>query len=215
LPLYLSEWSSQNPAFIAQTAKSTIGLADILSYWTFDEVYEELGVPKKFLNKGFGLIGQRGVPRPSYYTFTLLHELGEECLESEDGPLLATRRKDGSIAVLVWNLIPQPPGQRSSMGDPLLQTISEYEHAGKHMSLTLTFEGAHRRHARIKRVDANSGNFRQEYEKMGSPAYPTVEQIAQLKHASGLSDPETVTLNAQKQVTITIPPNGVALVELS
>jgi xylan 1,4-beta-xylosidase len=67
LPLYLTEWSSQNPAFIAHTIKSTIGLADVLAYWTFDNVYEELGVPKGFLNQGFGLLGHRGAPQPFFW----------------------------------------------------------------------------------------------------------------------------------------------------
>jgi len=28
-----------------------------MSYWTFDNVFEELGIPRNFLNKNFGLIG--------------------------------------------------------------------------------------------------------------------------------------------------------------
>lgn len=213
LPLYITEWSSQNPAFIVHTVKGTIGLADVMSYWTFDNVYEELGVPKSFLNTGFGLLGMRG---PSFHTFALLHKLGNIQLETGDGPVLATRRKDGSLATLVWNLVPQPPGQRSSTGDPQLQTSAQYEHKGEMLSLVLALEGAHpHRRAYITRVDENSGNVRRAYEDIGSPAYPTLKQTDELKRRSELAAPEVVSLNAQKQITLAIPPNGVALVELA
>lgn len=215
LPLYITEWSSQNPAFIAHTIKSTIGLADIMSFWTFDNVYEELGVPKSFLNAGYGLLGMRGVPRPSFHAFELLHKLGETQLETGDGPVLATRRKDGSLAILVWNLMPQPPGQRSASGDPMLQTSAQYEQRGEAQNLVLALEGGHsHRRARITRVDENSGNLARAYERMDSPAYPTVDQIAALKRKSELAPPESVSLNAQKQIEIAVPPNGVALIEL-
>ncbi|HEV2486547.1 MAG TPA: glycosyl hydrolase family 39 [Terracidiphilus sp.] len=216
LPLYITEWCSQNPAFIAYTIKSTIGLADIMSYWTFDNVFEELGTPRSFLNGSFGLLGMRGVPRPSYYTFSLLHKLGDVQLESGDAPVLATRRKDGSLASLVWNLIPRQPGKRSSMGDPLIQTADQYEQKGDTLNLVLAFEGAHlHRRAHITRIDETSGNFRRAYQEMGSPAYPTAVQIEELKQRSQLANPEIVRLNAQRQIRISVPPNGVALVELA
>jgi xylan 1,4-beta-xylosidase len=215
IPLYITEWSSQNPAFIAHTIKSTIGLADLMSFWTFDNVYEELGIPKSFLNTGFGLLGMRGVPRPSFYTFALLHKLGDVQLESDDGPVLATRRGDGSLAILVWNLIPRPPGLRSATGDPMLQAAGQEQRNGDPLQLTLALEGSHRHgRASITRVDETSGNLLRAYEAMGSPAYPTVEQIAELKRKSELAAPEIIPLNSHNQITVVIPPNGVALLEL-
>jgi xylan 1,4-beta-xylosidase len=44
LPLWITEWSSQNPAFIADTVKNCIGMAEAMSYWTFSNVFEEGGV---------------------------------------------------------------------------------------------------------------------------------------------------------------------------
>ena len=215
LPLYVTEWSSQNPAFIAHTIKSSIGLADIMSFWTFDNVYEELGVPKSFVNTGFGLLGMRGVPRPSFHTFALLHKLGDVQLDAGDGPILATRRADGSLAILVWNLIPQPPGQRSATGDPLLQAAAQYDQKGEALNLILALDGSHsHKRAHISRVDGSSGSFRRAYQDMGSPAYPTRDQIAELKRKSALAAPETVSVDKQNQLTLSVPPNGIALVEL-
>jgi xylan 1,4-beta-xylosidase len=215
LPLFLTEWSSQNPAFIAHTIKSCIGLAEMISYWTFDNVFEELGIPRTFLNRNFGLIGMRGVPRPSFHTFALLHQLGDAQLASDDGPVLATRQKDGSVAVLVWNLVPQDPKLRTSMGDPTVQTGGTFATQGEPSEVTLQLQGEHK-HGRvnISRVDIDHGDFNRAYQKMGSPEYPTVQQIAELKRASKLPEPEIAHLDGNGQITISIPPNGIALVSL-
>jgi xylan 1,4-beta-xylosidase len=215
IPLYLTEWSSQNPAFIAHTIKGTVGLADILSYWTFDNVFEELGTPRVFMNGTFGLLGMRGVPRQSYHAFTLLHQLGDVELQSESDSVLATRRKDGAIAVLLWNLIPKAPGQRSSMGDPFLQSADQFAGSGETLNVQLTFEGGHfHRSARITRVDENHGNVQRAYKEIGSPQYPTREQIEELKVRAALPPAENLTLRG-RELSFSIPPNGVVLVELS
>ena len=212
LPLYISEWSSQNPAFIAHTIKSCIGLAEIMSYWTFDNVFEELGTPKSFVNKTFGLIGMRGVPRPSFNTFALLHKLGDVQLASDDGPVLATGRKDGSVAVLLWNLVPQDPKQHSSMGDPFVQTEVEFATQGVAKEMKLRLQGRHGA-VKITHIDSKHGSFYPAYVEMGSPEYPTAKQIQQLKRAGTLPDPEVRHLSAQGEITLSIPANGVALLE--
>jgi xylan 1,4-beta-xylosidase len=215
LPLYITEWSSQNPAFIAHTVKGTIGLADIMSYWTFDNVFEEMGIPRTFLNKNFGLIGLRGVPRTSFHTFALLHQLGDVRLATDEGPVIATRRKDSSLAVLVWNLIAQDPKQRTSMGDPLVQTGGTFAVQGDSKKFTLQVQGDHRRgRVNVTRVDNEHGDFNHAYQKMGSPAYPTAQQLAELKRASALPQPEIAHLDGDGQITISIPPNGIALLTL-
>ncbi len=129
--------------------------------------------------------------------------------------MLATKRKDGVIAILAWNLIPQPLGQRSSTGDPLVQNAALYDNKGESMTLRLALDDVRSHaHVRITRVDDASGNFRQAYEATGRPAYPTVEQIAELKRKSELKEPETTRLNPQKQISVSIPPDGLALLEI-
>ena len=217
VPVYITEWSSQNPAFIAHTVRSCIGLADMMSFWTFDNIFEELGVPKRFMNSSFGLLGMRGVPRRSYHTFTLLHKLGDVRLHCDDASVLATRRKDGSMAILAWNLIPQPPGRKhSSMGDPMLQTAVEESDDGESKQIILKFEGE-RKHLKghVTRVDRSSGDFRSAYREMGSPPYPTMRQIAELKRRSELAKAEPIALSSEKEIRLTIPANGIALLELS
>ncbi|MGA2537104.1 MAG: glycosyl hydrolase family 39 [Terracidiphilus sp.] len=216
LPLFITEWSSQNPAFIAHTIKSCIGLAEIMSYWTFDNVFEELGTPRSFLNRTFGLLGMRGIPRLSFHTFALLHRLGDVQLASDEGPILATRRADGTVAILLWNLIPQDPKQRSSMGDPMVQTEASFATQGESREVVLHVQDG-RRHGAVKisRVDGDHGSFQKAYQSMGSPEYPTAKQIEELKRASQMPEPEVMHMSAQGELAITIPANGVALLELA
>jgi len=145
-----------------------------------------------------------------------LHKLGDSRWQSGDGPVLVTERTDGSIAILLWNLIPLSPGQRTSTGDPTLQTGVQYSSEGATKEFVLAFEGE-RRHlkGKITRVDENSGSLRRAYEQMGSPAYPSVQQIEKLKRNSEVAKPENATFTARGELTVRIPPNGVALVELA
>lgn len=216
LPLYITEWSSQNPAFIAHTVKGSVGLADVMSYWTFDSVYEELGVAKTFMNSYFGLIGVRGVPRPSFHTFVLLHRLGDTEITGSEGPMIATRRPDGSLAIMVWNLIPQPPGKRSATGDPTVQSSAQYEDKGSAKSFRLQVQGNRKTwKGQMTRVDQNSGSLSKAYESVGSPAYPTVPQIDEIKKKASLAPAEKLHLDTTGTLKFSIPPNGIVLIELS
>lgn len=158
----------------------------------------------------------RGVPRPSFNTFALLHKLGDVQLASDGGPVLATRRADGSLAILVWNLTPQDPKKRGSMGDPLVQTEGQFVTQGELKDFKLQVQGA-RKHIQVKmsRVDGEHGSAVPAYERMGRPAYPTAQQIEQLKRASQLPEPEALHLSAEGEITVSIPANGLALLELA
>lgn len=213
VPLYLSEWSAQNPAFIAHTIKQCVGLTEMLSYWTFDNVYEELGILKTFFNSMFGLLGMRGIPRPSFNAFALLHRLGQEQVVCDEGPLLATRRSDGSLAILVWNLIPRTPGKRTSMGDPTVQSADTYVADGAPLVFRLKLN-RRAREARLTRVDDTHGSVLPAYQRMGRPEYPTMDQIDTLKKAAALPPAEVLPLGPAGEVTLSVPPNGIALLEV-
>jgi len=74
----------------------------------------------------------------------------------------------------------------------------------------LQLQGEHKRgRVKISRVDSGHGDFNHAYHKMGSPAYPTVQQIAELKRVSALPEPEITHLDGNGQITISIPPNGI------
>jgi len=210
LPLVISEWSSQNPAFIAQTIRDCLGLAETLSYWTFDAVFEEQGPPRSFFNDTYGLIGQSGVPRPSLHAFTLLHRLGSR-LQASHGPVLGSTRDDGSHAVLAWNLVPRRT--RTSAGAPLAAYRGENLAARDTRRLTLKLGGTDARVARLTILDPASASAMPAYERMGKPEFPSRAQIEVLRRGASIPASEPVTLNGGL-LSFDLPANAIALVEV-
>ena len=98
-PLWLTEWSSDSPAAIAHIIKSCLGVCQLMSHWVFSNTYEELGVSPYILREGdnsFGMMAVGGIPKPQFNTYKLLYKLGNKRLAASDGPVLASRRDDGS-----------------------------------------------------------------------------------------------------------------------
>jgi xylan 1,4-beta-xylosidase len=218
LPFWLTEWSSQNPAFIADTIQNCIGLSEAMSYWTFSNVFEEMGVPGGIFNNTFGMLDQWGIARPSLHAFSLLHKLGEDRIPSGDGPVLATRRSDGSTAILLWNLIPSKNAGLFANGDPFAAGGGGQGAGGSALTLQLSLRGYQgARRIKITQVNGETGSAQPAWKAMGSPKYPTRDQIQKLRDAAELPAPEMRTLpeGSTVPVSITLPPNGIALLEFA
>jgi len=208
LPLLWTEWNV--PSFGDLKARDTVyvgaaladdirqcdGLVEMMSFWTFDDVFEEGGVVKEPFYGGFGVIAAGGIKKPSYAGFALLHQLGHERLANVAPNVLVTRRRDGALAVAAWNLA--DPDQT---GAP---QIIRFEFRGVKPDAPV----------RLTRVDAQHGNTLAAYETMGRPRYPTTAQIRQLNASAGLPAPQTLLLKDGK-INLELPPNGLALVEVS
>lgn len=193
-----------------------MGLTQAMSYWTFSNVFEEGGVPSGIFNQTFGLMDQWGIARPSLHAFVFLHKLGDTQLQSGEGPVLATRRADGSSAVLVWNLIPARGSNSVANGNPLAAGGGSSHSQGADLTLTLRLAGlAGRTQAQVSRIGGSMGSAIPAWKAMGSPQYPTQDQLKSLRDSAELPQPETVALAAGEpsQFTLTLPPNGVALLE--
>jgi len=165
-----------------------------MSYWTFSDVFEEQGVVKTPLYGGYGLIAVDGIPKPAFNAFKLLHRLGKERIQIDSDYALLTRRRDGTLALALWNYVPP-------------------EQTGFPKPVTLRLKGTKARQALISRVDRDHGDFRSAYEKMGAPRYPTHAQIEELRKAAELPAPEVRRIK-HNELTITLPGQGLALVEL-
>ena len=185
--VYMGPW-------LADTIRQCDGLVDVMSYWTFSDVFEEQGVVKQPFYGGFGLLAEGGIPKPAYSAFELLHTLGNERIAIQSDTALVTRTKDGSLVLAVWNYAPP-------------------EQAGVPKTVTLRFKGFSGRHASIARVDREHGDVHSAYEKMGAPPYPTQAQIAALRKAAQLPAPESLELR-NGELTLTLPSYGLAVIEV-
>jgi xylan 1,4-beta-xylosidase len=184
---YMGPW-------MADTIRQCDGLVDMMSYWTFSDVFEEQGVVKTPFYGGFGLIAADDIPKPAFAAFQLLHQLGDQRIAIDSDSALLTRRKDGTLVLAVWNYAPPGPG-------------------GSGKTITLELKGTPPKKIVISRVDRDHGDVRPLYEKMGSPRYPTPKQIRALRQAAELPAPEKRGLKNGK-LTLTLPPQGLAVIEL-
>ena len=80
----------------------------MMSFWTFDDVFEEDGPKREPFDGGFGLIAPWSIRKPSFNAFAMLHHLGDERLANDSKNALVTRRPDGTLVVAVWNMADPP-----------------------------------------------------------------------------------------------------------
>jgi xylan 1,4-beta-xylosidase len=184
--IYMGPW-------LADMVRQCDGLVDMMSYWTFSDVFEEQGVVKTPFYGGYGLLAEDGLPKPAYAAFALLHKLGDERLTLNSDSALLTRTADGTLVMALWNYA--PPGQ-----------------SGPSKSVTVRFQHTVAASATLWRLDAEHEDFHDAYAKMGSPAYPTPAQIHELRKATEMVAPETRAL--KNELTLEIPARGLVIIEL-
>jgi xylan 1,4-beta-xylosidase len=190
--------------WLANTIRQCDGLADMLSYWTLSDVFEEQGVVKQPFYGGYGLMAEGGLPKPAFNAFKLLHRLGTRRIEAASSSALITRRDNGTLAIAVWNLVLP---EINSVND-----IKDGRGASKEITIAGKSLESHRR-AAISRVDPSHGSLLTAYEAMGRPPYPTREQIGKLRKAAELPPPEMKPIE-KGRITLSVPPHGLVLIEI-
>src|SRR6202035_1812070 len=90
--------------YLADTIRQCDGLVDVLSYWTFSDVFEEQGVVKQPFYGGYGLSAEGGLPKPAFNAFALLHHLGVQRLANDSASALITRDREGKLDIALWDL---------------------------------------------------------------------------------------------------------------
>jgi len=210
LPLFWTEWNVPSydnlnardnwyvGAAVAKDIHDCDGFVNVMSFWTFDDVFEEGGVVQDPFHGGFGLIAAGGIKKPSFYGFSLLHELGDERLANKADDMIVTRREDGSLVIAAWNLVD-------------LDHVAQ----GASKSLRLEFDGVTAGSSvTIQRTDADHGNPMPAYRAMGSPRYPTQAQIEKLNEASALPAAVRTKLKGSS-LEITLPTNGLTIITIA
>jgi len=205
LPLFWTEWNvqgmqeSRDTSFVgtglANTIRECDGLVDMMSFWTFSDVFEEGGpIPKPFEGQ-FGLRAKGGINKPSYYDFALLHQLGDQRIANPSSEVIVTKRQDGILAIAVWNLV-----------DP--------DKTGTTKDVQLIFQGIPANApVSISRVDDDHGNTLAAYKAMGSPLDPSDAQVEQMNKETALGAPEHLTL-ADSKLNLKLGANALLLIKV-
>ena len=115
-PLLMTEWSasysSRDPVhdsyfsapFILQIIKECEGNADMLSYWVYTDIFEEVGIGQTPFHGGFGLINTQSLKKPAFYAYKMLNQLGDDQLSCDDKSAYICR-KDDEVEALIWNSV--------------------------------------------------------------------------------------------------------------
>jgi xylan 1,4-beta-xylosidase len=167
----------------------------MLSFWTFSDVFEEGGpIPKPFIGE-FGLRAKGGINKPSYYSFGLLHQLGNQRIATGSKNVIATMTTDGDIALIAWNLV-----------DP--------DQHGTTRTMELTFHDVPpNARVTLQSVDSDHGNVLKQYAAMGNPVYPTPDQVTQLNRQTALPAARQSTLK-KGALELELTPNALVLVKI-
>lgn len=129
------------------------------SYWTFGDVFEEMGVPDRIFHGGFGLVANGLVRKPTYWTFAFFKKLeGKMILRTDD--CLFVKTEKGNIRGILWNL--------------------EKEDA----KISVTLPGLEGKWGMVsQKVDMDHANPLKIWHEMGEPASLTDEQLKILRQS--------------------------------
>jgi xylan 1,4-beta-xylosidase len=192
---YMNRPDTTDSAFmgpwLANTIRECDGLTQMMSYWTFSDVFEEQGIVKTPFYGGFGLIAERSIPKAAFRAFELLHELGDSRLTSDSENALVTRRADGTVVLALWNYA--EPGQQ-----------------GPEKEFRLQVKGAASGSYQLRVVDPRHGSSLDKWMSMGRPNLPTLAQIEELRRASALPPATSHALTEP----IHLQAHALALIEL-
>jgi xylan 1,4-beta-xylosidase len=205
LPLLWTEWNvigadnARDTTYVGPALADTIrecdGNVTEMSFWTFDDVFEEGGPIAKPFEGHFGIIAKGGINKPSYYAFGLLHQLGDRRIANASKNLIVTKTTDGGLSIAAWNLV--DPGDHGST-----QTLDLTLH-GVPANASVT----------IQRVDDTHGNVLPKYAAMGNPVDPTPAQVVQLNNETALGTPAQTQLHDGK-LTLELSPNALLLIKV-
>lgn len=191
--------------WMANTIRECAGKVAIMSYWSFSDVFEEQGVVKTPFYGGFGLVAADRINKPAFNAFAMLHRLGDTLLPLSSDSALATRRADGGVVLALWNYAPP-------VGDTASYTKGEPQGAVRHFDVHIAHVGVNAK-ATIWRLDEEHGNAVAVFDRMGRPDFPSREQIAQLRAAGVMAEPESVALH-DGQLVLDVPVQGLVVVEV-
>ena len=213
-PLLMTEWSSSyssrdtvhdsyfSAPFVLEIIKQCEGNADMLSYWTYTDIFEEVGIGQTPFHGGFGLINLQSLKKPVFHSYRMLAELGDEELACDDRSAYVCR-KENEVQILFWNsvILKQDAPNSEFFARPLpakaiedaTVTLSGLE-AGRVYSVT------------VETVGYKMGDVYNAYLDMGLTDTPTREETAALKEASKPRKVEfALAANAHGVLEFTLP----------
>ncbi len=173
LPLYITEFNTSynpfcpvhdtvmNAAFTAGLLAQLGDYAQLFSYWTFGDVFEEQGIPRTPFHGGFGLTAANCIPKPTFWTFVFFSHLKGD-LVFRDEHLLCLRQGETVMGVF-WNIC---------------------QEKAKSFSAPVKVPAQSRMCLLIESVNTKYGNPLKVWQDMGMPDTLNAEQTEWLRQAA-------------------------------
>lgn len=192
--LHFTEWSSaytptdymhdqyHQASFILDKVKRATPYVDSMSYWTFTDIFEEMGPRFTPFHGGFGMINLEGIKKPSFYAFKFLSNLNGDDVASDDERSWVTKSKDGSIAAIAWDYSPVVPPAGKTDQVFYKQELPATDKGNLTIDLASVPKGKYR--VSIYQIGYKQNDAFTAYVEMGSPKQLTRAQVDALNKVS-------------------------------
>ncbi len=188
------------PAFIVRTMADVSQAADQFAFWCLSDIYDQVAFQSSEFQGNYGLLSLHGLRKPGWFAHVLLNRLG-----SSRVPTLVSDRCIASIATIdetrgcvLVSAYPDSPGDQP-------KTIN--------VNITLPFNASN---VALTRLGSLENNVVNSWREMGSPPYPTREELASLRAANILQTapiPPQEMIDGQLIANVTMECPGVACLE--
>ena len=189
--------TNQNAAYVAYLLSKLGDVNESYSYWTFGDIFEEMGVPFTPFHGGFGLVANGLIPKPTFWTFSFFKQLQGVCVHHASDSIVV-KKEDGTYCGVAFN--------------------NSVDRTGKQLCLDFQLPVAEKDYALLtKTVDEKSCNPLKIWHDLGEPANPSKEQTALIKEGAN-PFVSTCRLHADKNsVTfkLTVEEYGVVYFEIT
>lgn len=207
LPIHITEYNTSytpdnvihdtnlNAAYLAHHLSRLGDDNESYSYWTFGDIFEERGVPFAPFHGGFGMVANRCIPKPTFYTFVFYKKLKGQCVYRDDDLIIV---KDNDIyRGIAWNVCEEVTDR-------------------KEKSLNITIDAPQGEYCLIKNiVDENTCNPLKVWNDLGQPQSLSKGNVDILKQAAvPLVQSDTITSVESIDFELSVQPNGVIYFEL-
>ncbi len=192
--LHYTEWSASytpadpihdsyhSAAFILDKMRNIGRAADSMSYWTFTDIFEEAGPRTTPFHGGFGMFNYQDLPKPSFFAYKFLHQLGDRELVCADPAAFVCRDGGGGVQALFWDFTITHPGpsvinQQFYAADQPARRLDAAE-----LKLSGLRPGSYRLVA--TKVGYRANDVQSAWRDLGSPGQLTRAQVATLRQST-------------------------------
>jgi len=216
LPVHITEFNSSyrpdNPihdtafhaAYLAPVVAAGGDLVDSFSYWTFSDVFEEVGIPAAIFHGGFGLLTHRQIRKPTYHLYAFMARMGRQVLARGTDHLVTRDDDTGRVAVLAW----APVDVTDVTASPDRHVVS--------LSVPVTAPASSAFLLRSS-VSDDAGNAWRAWRELGRPRSPRPAQLDALRTAAepARSHRALPVVDGRADVDLTLTRHEVTLVEIT